>query len=146
MTAIAPFLFTHRFVSAPAAGVDEAGRRGVGPQTRVTLTGTGDAPGVRAALTRAWRLAGQPIIVVTTPGMGPVGRIAADWAAEHAIAGIGLEVRHTVPAAYPPCVEVDAAGPAPWCGCAQPPCARCLAADGPPPCPGCASTLCPDCR
>lgn len=116
---------------------------GPGPRTRVELTGTGTDAQVRTALTRAWRLAGQPIIVVTTPGMNTVGRAAADWAAEHACAGIGLEVRHTTPAAYPPCVVIDAANPAPWCGCVAPPCARCL--DEPPPCRGCASTLCPDC-
>lgn len=114
-----------------------------GPRTRVEITGTGTTPQVRAVLTQAWRLAGQPIVVVTTPGMGEVGRAAADWAAEHAFAGIGVEVRHTTEASYPPRVVVDAGTALPWCGCVAPPCARCL--DDVPPCGGCVSPLCPDC-
>ncbi len=101
----------------------------LGPRTRVRLLGVGDAPTVRASLTRAWRLAGQPIVVVLAPHWGPTERAAVDWAAEHAVAGIGLEVRHTVAAAHPPCVEVQADKPTPWCGCVHPPCAGCLTAD-----------------
>lgn len=135
-----------RLIGGMAAAQIDAARSGDGPRVRVQLVGVGDEPAVRASLTRAWRLAGQPIIVVTTPGMGPVGRIAADWAAEHAVAGISLEVRYTPASWLPQCVEVSAAGPVPWCGCAEPPCLRCVpaAVDGPPSCAGCSSPLCPD--
>lgn len=117
------------------------------PRTRVALDGVGDTASVRASLTRAWRLIGQPIVVVVPPHWGPTERAAVDWCAEHAVAGIGLEVRYTVLAAHPHCVVVPAAGPVPWCGCVHPPCARCWAQDDEPPrCPGCGSPLCPDCR
>lgn len=99
---------------------------GIGPRSRIHLTGHADEPTVRTALTAAWRHAGQPIIVVVTPGMSPTERVAADWAAEHACAGIGLEVRHTTLASYPPVQE--------------------LVLDGPARCRGCESVLCPDCR
>lgn len=100
-----------------------------GRRTRVRLIGTGPAPEVRSALTRAWRLAGQPIVVLVPPLWGDTERAAVDWAAEHAVAGIGIEIRHDVDAVPPPVVEVPADGPVPWCGCPHPPCARCLAAD-----------------
>lgn len=107
--------------SADAVAADKQG-----PRTRVALDGVGDVPSVRASLTRAWRLIGQPIVVVLQPHWGPTERAAADWAAEHAVAGVGLEVRHTTAASYPPCVVVPAGGPVPWCGCVHPPCGRCL--------------------
>jgi len=90
----------------------DAAGYGIGPRTRVQLRGHADEPAVRTALTAAWRAAGQPIVVVP-PGLGPVQRVAADWAAEHVVAGIGLEVRHTVDAASAPVTAVELPGPVP---------------------------------
>lgn len=112
-----------------------------GPRTRLRLDGPGTEPQIRAALTRAWRLAGQPLIVVVPTHRDPVGDIATAWAAEHAVAGIRVEHR-TTDASSSPCVVVPADGPVPWCGCVEPPCSRCL--DEPVPCRGCTSPLCPD--
>lgn len=124
-----------------AAGIDDATRYATGPTTRVRLDGSGTEPQIRAALTRVWRLLGQPITVLVPMHHDPVGDVAAAWAVEHALAGVRVEYRVTEPG--PPCVVVPAAGPVPWCGCVEPPCARCL--DEPPRCPGCSSPLCPDC-
>lgn len=59
--------------------------------TRVLVTGSRawtDEAAVRTALTRAWREAGQPLVVVH--GACPTGadRIASEWAREHEPAGI----------------------------------------------------------
>lgn len=64
--------------------------------TRVIVTGSrgwADEAAVRTALTRAWREAGQPLVVVH--GACPTGadRIASEWAREHEHAGI-VEERH----------------------------------------------------
>jgi hypothetical protein len=141
MTTVAPPTGA-RFVSSHATAVDDAARFATGPRTRVRLTGPGSEPAVRAALTRVWRLAGQPITVVVPPHRDPVGDVAAAWVAEHAVAGVRVEHR-TSDASSVPCVVVSASGPVPWCGCVAPPCASCL--DDPAPCAGCASPLCPDC-
>lgn len=116
---------------------------GQGPRTRLRLDGSGTEPQIRTALTRAWRLVGQPLIVVVPPHRDPVGDIAAQWAAEHALAGIRVEHATTAPSSEP-CVVVPAATPAPYCGCVEPPCGWCL--DEPTRCAGCASALCEDCR
>lgn len=77
---------------------------------RVLVAGARDHPSpalVRVALTRAWRDAGQPIVVVhgacrarPLPGglydwstMTGADRWADDWATEHAVAGVQVE-RH----------------------------------------------------
>ncbi len=101
--------------------------------TRVRLTGPGTEPTIRAALTRAWRLTGQPITVIIPTHRDPVGDVAAAWAAEHHFAGIRVEHR-TSDASSAPCVVVPAGGPVPWCGCGAPPCKRCL--DEPVRCAG----------
>ncbi len=108
-----------------AAGIDDATRYATGPTTRVRLDGPGNEPGIRAALTRVWRLVGQPITVLVPMHRDPVGDVAAAWAAEHALAGVRVE--HLVSEFGPPCVVVPADGPVPWCGCVHPPCGRCLA-------------------
>lgn len=64
--------------------------------TRVIVCGSRewtDEATVRTALTRAWRDAGQPLVVVH--GACPTGadRIASEWAQEHEAAGI-VEERH----------------------------------------------------
>lgn len=64
--------------------------------TRVIVCGSRawtDEAAVRTALTRAWREAGQPLVVVH--GACPTGadRIASEWAREHQHAGI-VEERH----------------------------------------------------
>lgn len=110
-------------LSPLAAGIDDATRYATGPTTRVRLDGPGTEPGIRAALTRVWRLVGQPITVLIPMHRDPVGDIAATWAAEHAVAG---RVEHRVSEPGPPCVVVPADGPVPWCGCGHPPCGRCL--------------------
>jgi hypothetical protein len=106
------------------AAIAEAARYATGPTTRVRLTGPGTEPQIRAALTRVWRLVGQPVTVLVPLHPCPVGDVAAAWAAEHAVTGVRVE--HRVSDATP-CVVVPADGPVPWCGCVQPPCARCLA-------------------
>ncbi|QJY46673.1 hypothetical protein [Pseudonocardia broussonetiae] len=113
--------------TGPAQAVQRA-LPGQGPRTRVRLDGPGAEPDVRAALTRAWRLAGQPLIVVLPLHRDPVGDVAAAWAAEHELAGIRTE-HQTSAASSEPCVVVPADGPVPWCGCVHPPCPRCLDGD-----------------
>lgn len=115
---------------------------GQGPRTRVRLDGPGTEPQIRAALTRVWRLAGQPLIVVVPTHRDPVGEVAAAWVVEHELAGMRIE-HQTSAASSEPCVVVPADGPVAWCGCVEPPCVRCL--DEPTRCAGCASALCPDC-
>lgn len=62
--------------------------------TRVIVTGSRewqDEAAVRTALTRSWREAGQPLVVIH--GACPTGadRIASEWAREHEYAGITEE-------------------------------------------------------
>jgi hypothetical protein len=74
----------------------------LGPRSRVVVDDlAGDEPAIRTALTRAWREAGQPLTVVVSSRATAADLIAATWAREHAVAGIELEVRHTVVAATP---------------------------------------------
>ena len=66
----------------------------LGPHSRVLVTGSRDwvdQAVVRAALTAAWRDAGQPLVVVH--GACPTGAdaMAEAWAVEHAVAGIEVE-------------------------------------------------------
>lgn len=70
---------------------------GMGPHTRVLLTGTADDRAVRLALTAAWRRHGQPLVVVLPgPDAGSVVDVAARaWVAEHACAGHEVETRWT---------------------------------------------------
>lgn len=101
---------------------EQAGVNSVGPWECECHAFLRDA----AALTRAWRLIGQPITVLLPTHHDPVGDIAATWAAEHELAGIRTEHR-TSDASSEPCVVVPADRPAPYCGCVHPPCTRCLA-------------------
>lgn len=121
-----------------ASAIADATRNATGPTTRVRLHGTGTEPQIRAALTRVWRLVGQPITVLIPMHSDPVGDVAAAWAAEHALHGIRVE--HRVSEFGPPCVVVPADEPVPWCGCVHPPCGRCL--DEPVRCAGRESPLC----
>lgn len=109
-----------------AAAVMEAERRGAGPRTRVRLDGTGTEPQVRAALTRAWRLIGQPITVVVGPTADDTRRACHDWVAEHFLHGCGLDLYGEGQPVPTDCVVVPADRPAPYCGCVHPPCTRCL--------------------
>lgn len=114
--------------SSLTEGMREAKAYGIGPVTRVRLDGAGTPAQVRAALTRAWRLIGQPITVVVPSLPDPVACAAEEWAAEHAVAGIRVKY-DTADLPQPLCVVIPADGPVPWCGCVEPPCARCWEAD-----------------
>lgn len=76
---------------------------GMGPHTRVVLTGAADDRAVRLALTAAWRRHGQPLVVVLAgPDTGSVVDVAARaWVAEHACAGHVVETRWTTLASSP---------------------------------------------
>lgn len=62
----------------------------MGPRSRVLVAGSRawtDEPAVRTALTRTWREAGQPLVVLVGPNRTAVDETAADWVAEHEFAG-----------------------------------------------------------
>lgn len=93
---------TTPYVSSYTRAEAESRAYGRGPRTRVQPVGDADEATVRTALTAAWRAAGQPLTVVVLAHGGRVDQVAAAWATEHAVAGIRLEVRHTVEAASSP--------------------------------------------
>lgn len=69
-----------------------------GPWSRVVVTGprgVGDRAAVWAALTTAWREAGQPLVVVTAGRPAAPDTHAVDWYAAHETCGHILE-RHIV--------------------------------------------------
>lgn len=94
MTAIAPRPPFHRRM--PLSAYPTYSSVPDGPRSRVLVTGSRDVvnePLVRCELTRAWREAGQPLVVVHGACPTGVDAIAATWCREHEFAGI-VEERH----------------------------------------------------
>ncbi len=96
----------------PLASSTQPGRAptGVGPHTRIVLTGTAPHAAVALALTRAWRTAGQPLVVVVS-AHGDPGTVAAvrGWEREHRCVGHEVQTRWTTLASSPGVVlDLDA--------------------------------------
>lgn len=65
------------------------------PAPRVRVVGSAgwtDPATVRVALTRAWREAGRPIVVVHDGGPFGVDAVARAWVVEHAVCGVTAEL------------------------------------------------------